>query len=198
MSLAVVILAGGEGSRLGGNKPLRELGGKSLIEIAAAHASGWSEHVAVAAREREQMGTVDLPFLADAEGVRGPLAGLIAARRFAEDRGCSFMQTIPTDMPFLPPDLPERLAAALSGYGVALPQSGGSLHPDCALWSVEALEGLDGYAAEGRRSLIGLAEQVGFATDAWACEPVDPFFNINSAGDLAEAERISFRLGEGG
>ena len=190
MSLAVVVLAGGEGSRLGGNKPLRELGGRSLIEIAAARASGWSTEVAVAARSCEQLGNSVLPFLPDAEGLRGPLAGLMAARRFAEQRNCLFLQTIPTDMPFLPADLPEKLRKALSGQGAAVPESGGSLHPDCALWSVEALGALDAYVGEGRRSLFGIAELIGFATVPWDRAPVDPFFNINSPGDLAEATRI--------
>jgi molybdopterin-guanine dinucleotide biosynthesis protein A len=45
------------------------------------------------------------------------------------------------------------------------------------------------YAASGRRSLKGLAAFIGFAVAGWPAEPVDPFFNINTSSDLAEAAR---------
>ena len=101
------------------------------------------------------------------------------------------MLTIPCDAPFLPEDLPERLAAALPGHGAALAASGGRVHPVCGLWRTDALAQLRGYAAEGRRSLIGFAETIGFAAVDW---PEGAFFNVNSPGDLAEA---AARLREG-
>ena len=51
MKIAVVILAGGEGNRIGGAKPLRVLRGKRLIDRAEALARQWSDIIAVAVRE---------------------------------------------------------------------------------------------------------------------------------------------------
>ena len=181
MRPAVLILAGGEGSRIGGDKPLRTLGGRTLLDRAIDRASRWSDCVAIAARDAAQVGDTRLRVLLDPPGLEGPLGGLASAQRLERPT----VLTIPCDMPFLPDDLSERLAEALAGRGAALAASGGHVHPVCALWRSDALARLAVYAASGRRSLIGFAETVGYAAVEW---PGDPFFNVNSLEDLAEAE----------
>lgn len=186
MKIAAVILAGGEGRRIGGGKPLKRLAGERLIDIALRQARQFSPTVAVALRSPGQL-AVEAEVVLDEADVEGPLAGLIAAGRFASGRGCSFALTIPADMPFLPPDLAERLARSFGSAGAALASSGGQLHPVCGLWRVEALSSAADYAAAGRRSLKGFAETIGFRAVDWPAEPFDPFFNINRSQDLAEA-----------
>lgn len=181
MTCAVVILAGGEGRRMGGGKPQRRLGGRTLIEYAVERARSWSTEVAIALRTPDQVGGPDLPLLIDPPGLEGPLGGLASALGF----GRGTVLTIPCDAPFLPDDLPDRLAAALPGHAAALAASGGRVHPVCGLWRTEALAQLPAYAASGRRSLIGFAEAIGFAAVEW---PRCHFFNINSPEELAEAE----------
>jgi molybdopterin-guanine dinucleotide biosynthesis protein A len=188
--LAVVILAGGEGRRMGGSKPLAMLGGERLIERALRHARCWSELVAVSVRSADQLAGLDAPLLPDEPSAAGPLGGLIAALRFAETSGCDFLLTIPADMPFLPADLPARLFAAIGEGGCAIPASGGDRHQDCGLWRTSTLERVAGYLASDRRSLIGFAEFVGFTSVEWPAEPLDPFFNVNTAEDLARAKRL--------
>ena len=46
------------------------------------------------------------------------------------------------------------------------------------------------YLAGGRRSLRGFAERVGFVAVEWPAGPIDPFFNVNNAADLARAEAL--------
>jgi len=169
--MRIVILAGGAGRRIGGGKPLRMLGGMTLLDRALAMARSWSDEVLIAD------GTTDAP------GIEGPLGGVATALARGED-----ILTIPCDMPFLPPDLPERLSAGAAA--AVLAESGGRLHPVCALWRASAAEGLPAYVASGRRSLHGFAESVGYATVSWSTEPVDPFFNINDEADLKRAEAL--------
>lgn len=190
MRVAVVILAGGEGGRIGGRKPLRLLGGKRLIDRAEALAGQWSDIVAVAVRDPAQVGSTKSACIFDAEGIEGPLAGLAAALRLARDRGCEAVMTIPADTPFLPADLLQRLSQAIGSAAAAIASSGGKLHPVCGLWTVSALEGLPDYLESGRRSLTGFAERIGFHAVEWPTEPEDPFLNINSVEDLAGAERL--------
>jgi molybdopterin-guanine dinucleotide biosynthesis protein A len=45
------------------------------------------------------------------------------------------------------------------------------------------------YLAGERRSLKGFATLIGFREVEWPSEPFDPFFNINTADELARAER---------
>lgn len=190
MSLAVVVLAGGEGRRMGGGKPLRMLGGVTLIDRAMAQAREWSDAVAVAVREHGRLGELAAVEIADAPDVPGPLAGLIAGARYARSQGRDSLLTIPSDTPFLPGDLCERLQGSLADKAAAIASSGGQLHPVCALWRVEAVLCDDDYLASGRRSLWGMAEHLGFVAVEWPVTPHDPFFNINGPEDLAEAEQM--------
>jgi molybdopterin-guanine dinucleotide biosynthesis protein A len=190
MKIAVAILAGGKGSRIGGGKPLKLLRGRPLVEHAEALARQWSSLVAVAVRDPAQLGKARLPFIVDEPGIDGPLAGLVAALRFASELGCEAVLTIPADMPFLPADLSERLARALGAKPAALAHSAGHLHPVCGLWRVGVLDAVPDYLASGRRSLRGLAESVGFQSVDWPDDPVDPFFNINCVQDLDVAQDL--------
>jgi len=187
--VAVVVLAGGEGRRIGGGKPHRQIAGERLIDRAIRNARRWSKTTAVSARASAQLEPSDAPVVIDEPNVAGPLGGLISALRFGTERECEFVLTIPADMPFLPPDLLERLHAGIGDCGCALASSGGHLHPVCGLWRTSALEETGTYVSGQQRSLKGFAALVGFREVEWPAEPFDPFFNINTAEELAEAER---------
>jgi len=176
--MIVVILAGGEGRRIGGDKPARLLGGETLIERAVGIALGWSGDVHIAGEP-----AMGLPVIRDDPAIQGPLGGVAAALRLGRD-----VLTIPCDMPFLPDDLPARLGDGAQAAAIA--ESGGRLHPVCALWRARAALGLADYVATGRRSLRGFAAAIGYEAVAWGTAPIDPFFNINDEDDLARAEAL--------
>ena len=178
--LAVLILAGGEAKRMGGEKPLRLLGERSLLDRAIDRARSWSNEVAIAVRTPTQVGTAFLPVLIDPPDLEGPLAALASASTLNR----AFALIIPCDMPFLPDDLPARLRAKLGDGSAALTASGGRVHPVCGLWRTKALADVRGYAATGRRSVIGFAEAVGY-TAVEGSE--DEFANVNTQSDLAAA-----------
>lgn len=188
MKIVAVILAGGQGSRIGGGKPLLTLGGMTLLDRAWRHARQWSDLVAVAVRDDGQLGRADLPMIFDQPAIEGPLGGLATGLQFAREGDADALLSLPADMPFLPADLGSRLEQALAGQLAAIASSGGRLQPVCGLWRVGAVERLPSYLASGRRSLKGFAEILGSVTVEWQGED-DPFFNINSAEDLAAAER---------
>ena len=188
MKIAAVILAGGEGSRIGGDKPMRLLGETTLLDRAIDYASGLSDEVAVAVRD-QQIDEARAAIIRDDPMIEGPLGGLVAALRFAHNEGADAVLTLPTDMPFLPPDLADRLAEELASNRAAIARSGGHFHPVCGLWLTAALDSVPEYLASGSRSLRGLAETVGYAAVDWPTDPEDPFFNINTSADLVEAER---------
>lgn len=190
MNIEVVILAGGEGRRIGGSKPLKMLAGLRMIDHVISRVRAWGLPAAISVRDsRQDDYSGGLPLLHDDEGA-GPIAGVACALRHAAREGRDAVLTLPCDTPFLPDDLPARLAAALVPPArAATARSGGRLHPSCALWSVHAAEHLDSYLLSGR-SLTGFAEQLQAAVVDWPSEPWDPFFNVNSEADLVAAERI--------
>jgi molybdenum cofactor guanylyltransferase len=191
MRLGVVILAGGEGRRIGGDKRARLLAGRSLLDHMLAKTKAWQLPAAVSVRgPAEDRLEVGLPLLLDEEG-SGPIAGVASALRFAIREGLDAVLTLPCDTPFAPLDLPERLAAALVGsVRAAAAASGGRLHPSCCCWATSAAAEIPAYLATSRRSLTGFAERLHLHSVEWPIEPFDPFFNINSGEDLAAAERI--------
>ena len=186
--IAVAVLAGGEGSRIGGEKPLIRLGETTLVERAFDRARGWSKQAVVIVRTVGQLGALDLPVTTDVPDIEGPLAGLAAGLQWARQQEAKALLSLPCDMPNLPDDMASRLARAIGGCAAALASSGGILHPVCGLWRVEAMEMMNNYCSTGQRSLRGFAENIGFTEVSWATEQVDPFFNINTGADLEMAE----------
>jgi molybdopterin-guanine dinucleotide biosynthesis protein A len=184
-----VVLAGGDGRRMGGSKPLRQLGATTLVANALGLAQSYCPAVAVALRSPEQLaGAVDAELLIDLPGLEGPLGGLAAALEHARRLGAARVLTLPCDAPRLPSDLRVRLEAALDGDGparVAVAASGGRLHPTCALWRTDSQAALSAYAASGGRSLRGLAGELCMAIVAWEYGDSDPFANANTPQELA-------------
>ncbi|MDO8379732.1 molybdenum cofactor guanylyltransferase [Phenylobacterium sp.] len=187
MTGVAVVLAGGEGRRMGGGKPLRAWGGRPLLARALDLAAGYSSHVAIAVRDAGQAGQgAAVPLLFDPPDIGGPLAGLASALDFGRRHGALWVQTLACDMPYLPDDLSDRLARALEpGVGAVLPVSGGRLHPVCGLWRVASRDRLEAYRATGRLSLRGFAQHVGLREVAWDAAGPDPFVNLNTLEDLA-------------
>lgn len=193
MRLPVLVLAGGEGRRMGGDKLAAVMDGKRLIDHALECARRWDAEPMIAARSDQALALNGVEMLADRAGLVGPLAGLAAGVEAAQAHGASRLLVIPADAPFLPNDLPQRLAAALEEQGAArcaIARSGARDHPTCSLWQVNGLnEAIGAYAATGRRSLIGLADTIGMTRAFWPLgEGPDPFANINTRADLAAAQ----------
>lgn len=190
MRIGAVILAGGEGRRLGGGKPMQALAGRTLADHVVERVRDWGLPLAAATRDgRGAALPSGLELLRDGAG-EGPIAGLSAALAKARQANWEAALTVPCDTPFLPSDLPERLVAAIGDCNLAaVAMSGGRLHPSCALWRVGAADRLPEYLI-GRRSLTGFAELLKAVRVEWPVEPLDPFFNINTPEELAEAERI--------
>lgn len=195
--LAVVVVAGGEGRRMGGDKPLRRLAGVSLIARALGRARSYGPQVAVAVRTPDQVaGEADAPLLCDRPGLAGPLAGLASGLEFARDAGARRLMIMPCDMPCLPHDLAARLDGALEAPArMAAPCRGGRVHPACSVWDVACGDELPAYVASGRLSLMGFGEWVGMREVP--CEDWGDLAlaNVNTAGELALLESALARQG---
>lgn len=172
---------------MGGGKPMVKIGGQTLLEQAIGRARGWSPNIILSVKSSSQFGAVDFPLVLDDAGIEGPLAGLAACLRWAGEQRFPCLLTIACDMPFLPSDLPFRLARALGENNASVAASGGHLHPVCALWRTRIVPELASYVATGRTSLHGFAGHVGHVAVEWPGSDPDPFFNINTPADLAAA-----------
>src|SRR3990172_9232766 len=108
-----VILAGGEGRRMGGvDKGLRELRGKPMIQWVLERFAPQVDAVLINANQNlDVYARFGHPVVTDEiGGYAGPLAGLQCALNTARH---PLVATVPCDSPFLPSDLVARLPAAL-------------------------------------------------------------------------------------
>lgn len=183
---------------MGGAKPLRELGGRTLIDHAArwAQACGGGGPCAIALREAGQVPGATLPLLLDQHPGIGPVSALLSAMAFARLKRCDSVILIGCDQPFLPADLPRRLLAAIGPNAVAMPVSKGKDQPLASLWRL-AESDVAQFIAAGGRSLWQLADRLGAVRVEWAqgATPLDPFANINDRASLARLAAATHHTG---
>ncbi len=198
-NLAGVLLAGGLGSRMaadgqGADKPLRLLGSTTLLGHAIARMAPQVAALVLNANgDPARFATFGLDVVADAiPGHPGPLAGILAGMRWAATRGFADVMSIPTDTPFLPPDLASRLNAARHAANVPLAcaASGGWTHPVIGIWPVSLADVLEADLRAGIRKIDAWTARQGITSAEFSTNPFDPFFNVNRPEDLAEAERM--------
>ena len=185
-----VILAGGRSRRMGvPDKGLLPLGEKPVIaHVIAALALQTSSLAINSGNDPEKYSAFDLPVLADiVPGFQGPLAGVLTAMTWARTLGATHVFTAPCDMPFLPSDLAQRLAARLgSDTDIVIATCAGDLHPLTALWPVTLAARLEEHLrhSDSRGVLEWLAQcRVAHAEFTNAGQ----FLNLNSPDDLVRA-----------
>lgn len=199
-----VLLAGGLARRMGGgDKPLREIAGKSLLAHVIERLRPQCEALMLNANGApERFAAFGLPIVEDSiEGFAGPLAGVLAGLDWAATHANTsrFVVSVATDTPFVPGDLVARLhAARLAGEArLASAASGGRTHPVIGLWPVDIREELrQALLEEGLRKIDLFTARHKLAIAEWPILPYDPFFNANAPDDLATAETI-VRTGTG-
>lgn len=189
---AIVIAAGGDGRRMGGAKPLRPLGDRRLLDHATDWARRHGDLYAIAVRDAAQVPAAPCPMLIDEHPGIGPVSALASAMRFAREHGRSAVMLIGCDQPFLPDNLPQRLADALGENHVAMPVSGAKDQPLAALWRINEAA-IEAFIAADGRSLWRLADQLGAARVIWPQTKTapDPFANINDPATLARFSQIA-------
>ena len=194
-----VVLAGGLARRMGGgDKPLREIGGRTILDRVIERLKPQCQCLLLNANgDHLRFASFGLPVVADGVADHpGPLAGILAGLDWvaANRPGAQWMLSAPGDCPFLPRDLVARLSqgARAQGAQLAVAASRGRSHPVIGLWSVALRDGLrQALVVEGLRKVDDWIARYRVATVAWPGEPLDPFFNANTLDDLAEAERLA-------
>lgn len=163
------VLAGGQSRRFGSDKALAELGGRTLLSLAVDALSGLCDHVVVVGRE-----TAPAQTLPDWPGPNmGPLAGLAAALRLAQDEGHEAVLTCGVDAAVLPDNLLELLSPAPAFL---------ARQPVIGLWPVSATGVLETLLhSDDKHSMWRLAELLA----ARSVQTESPVPNINTPQDLS-------------
>lgn len=176
-----LILAGGQGSRMGGlDKGLLEWQSRPLIEhLIQAFQPQVQTLIINANRNQAAYQRYGLPVISDQyANYQGPLAGLAAAMRVAQT---PYLLTLPCDSFYLAPDFVARLLQVLnqSPAELVIAEEHGNLQPVYALVPVYLLPSLEAFLARGERKLrTWYAEHVMATAD---CSDIAIMFrNINT------------------
>lgn len=191
-TIAVAVLAGGQGRRLGGrDKALVQLCGRPLLAHLLDRLRPQTRRIVLSANgEASRFAGFGLPVVADDIADAGPLAGIAAAAAYCATQWpeTTRLVTVPVDTPRPPADLVHRLAAGPDGR-VAVAESGGRLHWAVACWPLSAALRLTAAMHEtGLRRLEAAVRAEGLAAVPFAC--ADAFANINMPEDLETLARL--------
>ena len=194
-----VLLAGGLARRMGGgDKPMRRIGGRTILERVIARLKPQCDGLILNANgDPARFASFGLPVIPDSvTNFPGPLAGILAGLDWAAANRpeVSFVLSAAADCPFLPRDLVARLDEALikENAELAVAASDGQSHPVIGLWSVALRDELrHALVEEDVRKIDRWTARYRLATVTWPVTPLDPFFNANTVDDLAEAERLA-------
>jgi molybdenum cofactor guanylyltransferase len=169
-----VLLVGGASTRFGSPKALAVLDGEMLSERAYAVLGEAFERVIAVGKEGDAL-PLPFPVLDDGSDERAPIVGVAASLRLA---GTDVCVVLPTDMPFVSPDLLSSLAEAVAGVDAAVVRTG----PLPGAYRRSALPVLERRIAAGELALRDALEELETRTvegDA------DELRNVNTPADLA-------------
>ena len=198
-SILGLVLAGGLARRMGGGDKARiRIGGKTILERVLARLAPQCNAIILNANgDPARFACYGLPVIPDSvPDFAGPLAGILAGLDWAAVKrpDLAWVASVPGDCPFLPYDFVMRLheARQKAGLPLACARSGDWRHPVVALWPVALREDLrHALVEEGLRKIEVWTARHGVAIADWPAKPVDPFFNVNTPEDAAEAERLA-------
>jgi molybdenum cofactor guanylyltransferase len=181
-----VVLAGGQGRRMGGvDKGLQALRGKPMAQWALERLAPQVDEILINCNQNldayARFGYRLVPD--EIGGFAGPLAGLHASLKAAAH---PLVVTVPCDSPFLPSDLVSRLKGRLGDRVVAVAKTGDQPHPVFSLVRRDVLDNLEAFLRSGGRKIdawyASLATvEVSFDDEA------DAFRNINTLEELGKA-----------
>ena len=203
LRLVGVVLAGGLARRMGGGDKARlRVGGRTILERVLARLKPQCTALIINANgDPARFADTGLEIVPDGvPGFAGPLAGILAGLDWAAAHAADVADvvSVPGDCPFLPADLTVRLVSARrrARTPLACARSGEWRHPVVGVWPVDLRHDLrQALVEEGLHKIEAFTARYGVALADWPATPVDPFFNVNTPDDAAEAERLA-SLGE--
>ena len=190
MEVTGIILAGGKSSRMGQDKGLLDLGGRKLVEIAAANLSQICSGIIISSNNSvyQQFGYRVIP---DVHKDIGPMGGLFSALSASKTR---FNIVLSVDLPFVNKALLEYLLGKAEGYEAVVPVSGkGFYEPLCAVYNCSVLPVIERCIGNREYKMHHFLDKLNLnkilISDSLPFYTPQLFTNINTASDLSAAAR---------
>jgi molybdopterin-guanine dinucleotide biosynthesis protein A len=194
--LSVVILAGGNSSRMGRDKSFVRVGGRAVIERIIAQVSGFGAETLVITNNPEDYAYLGLPLYGDVLPGKGALGGLYTARTRA---ACPYALVVACDMPFVNLGLLEHLVSLAREHDAVVPRLNGEAEPFRAVYAQSCQEPMRRALEAGKMRVISFFPEVRVRyVETPEVEQYDPdhltFFNVNTPEELQKAEELARRF----
>ena len=198
MDISCIVLAGGEGLRLGRDKTLETFGNTSLLERAVFNLSLFdSDIIIVTATKQALPQSIDYPKLrvvADIYPGKGALGGVYTGLVASESL---YNLVVASDMPFLNQALLRYMIPLADGFDLVLPRLGNNMiEPLHAVYSKNCLAAIKNLLEQDKMRFADLLPLVKVRyVEAEEINRFDPrylsFFNINTEADLKAARQLA-------
>ncbi|MGF1741405.1 molybdenum cofactor guanylyltransferase MobA [Vibrio profundum] len=195
-----IILAGGRASRMGGSdKGLIPLNGEPLISFVFNQLKTQAHTISISAnRHQDEYQRFAPTFNDDIDGFAGPLAGILAGLKHAQDT--EWVGFIPCDSPLISSTMIERLCQGSNQNeeneisDIVTAHDGKRLQPLFSIWHRDNQAALEQFLMQGERKVTTFLDQrktglVDFSDVAKS------FINLNTPEELTKfAKQAAFAL----
>ena len=147
MKTTGIILAGGKSSRMGTNKALLTIDGKTVIERIVNQLDQIVDEIIVVTNQFHDYKFLQLPMVEDKWKGMGPLAGIQAGLNASST---ARNLVVACDMPFISIELGKYLLTQLDQYQAAVPEISGQLHPLFAAYRKDICEAVSKSLSENQ------------------------------------------------
>ncbi len=191
-----IVLAGGKSLRLGRNKSLATVSGKSLIQWVIDRLATISNEIIIATARGEEIpysSNVSLKTVADIHPGKGPLAGIYSGLIASSSPRAI---VVSCDTPFLSVGLLEYMTRTCPGADIVVPRMEEKVEPLCAVYSKDCVNPIRELLEQNLLKIIELYPMVTVRyIEEAEIDRFDPehlsFFNINSQSDLDRARKLA-------
>ena len=188
------MLAGGQSERMGRDKALVLVAGRTLLERAVSTVREAGGVPLILGVRREAGGLAGVRF--EDEGTTGGarLGPLNALRHGLRIGGTRVVLAFACDLPLVPSSLLRFLAGECERHAAVVPRAAGEMQVLAAAYAVSCLESIERRFAAGERSVHGVLREVGAriieGDELLPFGGEEIFLNVNAPPDLAKAESI--------
>jgi molybdopterin-guanine dinucleotide biosynthesis protein A len=181
--------------RLGRDKALEEIGGRSLIKRVIERLALLGNEIIVVASSSHQLPDLGVKMVFDSYPAKGNLVGIYSGLKESESK---YSLVVGCDMPFLNIALLRHIMALSAGYDVVIPRVADEVEPLHAVYSKKCLTPIEAALGAGKRRIVDFFPSVRVrCVDSADIDEFDPqhlsFFNINSEADLERARTLLAR-----
>ena len=197
MDISCIVLAGGKGQRLGGNKARELVKNRSLLEWVVFNLSSLSSDITVVIAKGQSLELSakcpELKIVTDIYPKKGPLGGIYAGLTASSSR---YNMVIACDMPFVNQDLLCYMMQVSDGFDMVVPRFAGMVEMLHAVYSKSCLPVIENMIEQGDLAVSHILNNVAVRyIETAEIDRFDPnhlsFFNVNLVTDLVKARELA-------